>query len=242
MRNQKCFTLIELLVVVAIIAVLVAILLPALSAARESARRAVCANIPRQIGLALSQYAQADPRQVYPVGGITGWNSNPPSSSNNDHLNVVFRVLKSLYETKYFLNWQLFWGCPTYTSAGKSAVGTPPASVVSATDGSNADYCCYAYFPFSSYAVSPLNIWDKMITRPDDPPNLPLMMDMAFYRTDYPMDLRCYSNHIGWGAANVVVGTNVLFNDLHVDWFPRERLVARALGVFSYFLPNVPKP
>ncbi len=87
------FTLVELLVVIAIIALLIAVLMPAVQAARESARRTVCANNVKQLGMALQSYqsqrtafpSSAEFKDIVPSASNLSWCNT--SGNPNDRTN-----------------------------------------------------------------------------------------------------------------------------------------------------------
>lgn len=84
-RGEHAFTFVELLTVIAIIGILAALLLPVLARSRERARRIVCVNHEKQIGLAVLLYVQdnADKMSGERMGGGTGMVWPPPVKPND---------------------------------------------------------------------------------------------------------------------------------------------------------------
>ncbi len=104
LETRSGITLVEVLIVIATIALLVSLALPAVQAAREAARRGVCSNNFRQVGLALENYCAGG--GSYPMA-VTWAPAGEPLGGGVYPIGVIDRVARSadLAGDTIYTNW-----------------------------------------------------------------------------------------------------------------------------------------
>lgn len=134
-RSFKAFTLIELLVVIAIIALLLSILMPTLYRAKESVRQTVCQSNLRNIGIAVTLYAQ-DNNNCLADNELTNgffWYDNAgrlrPATDRDAYWAVAYAS---------YLKSQDVCGCPSFRAVSELIYPVEPRLIWQAAYGLNA--------------------------------------------------------------------------------------------------------
>ncbi len=211
-RHQSCkgFTLIELLVVIAIIAILAAILFPVFARARAKARQSACLSNLKQIGLAFMGYA-SDYDDLLPHFG--------PSKANwtygwyQDTVYPQFFSVTYNAMLPYIKNGQI-WFCQDdpFKSYAKTQGGWGTGSDAGA---GRVSYCFCTQWDTYGGSMDPLcpayNSATDIVGNSDlSPSEQNVMCDNGLYNDTAPNNT---------GAHNL--GSNFLFLDGHVKWFPK---------------------
>ncbi len=163
---RPAFSLVELLVVLAIIAVLISWLLPAIGAARAGARRTVCRNNLRQIGVGLQSYHAS--HDAFPPGGIE-W--RPAGNTEQRQLAWSAFLLPFVDEQPLYAALNLDTPFDSPENAAASAKILPlyvcPSSIRGARLVTGRGPCDYG------------GIFGERITSPNNPPKGTMIYDQA---------------------------------------------------------------
>jgi prepilin-type N-terminal cleavage/methylation domain-containing protein/prepilin-type processing-associated H-X9-DG protein len=207
------FTLIELLVVVAIIAVLVALLLPALTEARSRAMVVSCAAQEKQLGMAITTYADANNGSI-PL--IDGPQYNEWSVGDSPYFYAFVR-------DGGITNMDLFY-CPTSTYLDRRA---PSEMFLFWTK----PYMGYGYLTYRKLHEPYVDQW-RAINKPlikidkgydETIPLCNVLLMVDFAETSLDPSTFGGGNHASQDG-NWIKGANHLYADGHVQWWKKYTL------------------
>ncbi|MCM8821893.1 MAG: DUF1559 domain-containing protein [Candidatus Omnitrophica bacterium] len=251
---RKGFTLIELLVVVATIAILGAMLLPVFSRARENARRTVCLNNLKQIGLATHMYAQDFDGYLPPGTGIVNNGDGSGTSTpiwewrTSDHPTFVKSIggyrgpgyfLKGYRATgrgQYLPNIEVFI-CPSSKRCRNAIVGTK-SYLVSQFENTSGDLSCLTVYAWNHSTDIYTHSWNptsRAYGKLDKAIKLgAIWVTDAYEPYSWPpapgTGAPWHGNHLD--KDGLPTGFNILFFDGSVKWVPGYKIftVLRGYG------------
>ena len=142
MKNRG-FTLIELLVVMAIIALLTAIIFPVFASVRGKARQAVCVSNLRQIGMAISLYAQ-DNDDLYPYAVDPSDKYASPPIWPADLLPQIMAMPMLQDSLAPYIKSPQLWHCPS--DAGFDTIDTTGSNIAPTAHPTSYDVFHTSYF------------------------------------------------------------------------------------------------
>lgn len=207
------FTLIELLVVIAIIAILAAILFPVLSNARAKAQQVRCFTQMKQIGMAVTRYAE-DYYGAYPLNRL--WHIPSPYNWKYSIRNYV--PGKSVY----ICNSNLGYKQPINTRNNRAQL-LPGQKMDYALDESNMYPISYAYNG-TMFDVNGPQAKPRKMSRFTQPSRYVFIVESRILTPD--IGVHCltnrsydYNSSRGLGVVQTHVSgyANWLFADLHVE-------------------------
>jgi prepilin-type N-terminal cleavage/methylation domain-containing protein len=190
------FTLIELLVVIAIIGILAALLLPAMAISKQKAQAVGCVSNLRQIGVAMTLYAD-DFHGLFPESGdIILWDQTDPETQGASWMQQIVSYAKN---TNVYRCQSDFKGQFSYFNGARAAY-------VAETNNASVDTKMIR-FP-AAQVLSGDTLWvDKWIADADKD-------DYSFNCVGGPANGDPW---MGWQRHGR--GQNLLFTDSHVKWY-----------------------